>query len=150
MRKTIAAATAALVCLTGSALADDIERVLAEGSVTQVMNTLEDAVNEAGATVFARVDHAGGASSVGMELKPMELLIFGNPKLGTPALQENPLAGLTLPLKVLVYEDTEGVVWLAYQEVEEMFEELGMDDDADHVEKMEDALENLTRKASKG
>lgn len=138
------------VALAGPALADDVERVLAEGSVTQVMNALEAAVTGAGATVFARVDHSGGAASVGMDLKPMELLIFGNPQLGTPALQDNPLAGLWLPLRVLVYEDTEGLVWLAYQEVEEMFEEIGMDDDAAYVEKMEDALEALTRKASKG
>jgi uncharacterized protein (DUF302 family) len=146
--KRMMAAAAALVAMAGP-VAADVEKRKAEGTVAAVMNRLVEAVEDAGAMVFARVDHAGGAQTVGMQLRPMELLIFGNPQLGTPALQDNALSGLVLPLRVLAYEDSDGQVWLAWQEPEDMIEEVGGDDDADYIEKMEDALENLTRKAAK-
>lgn len=130
---------------------DDIIRVKAADDVTATMAALEDAVTGAGATVFAKVDHGAGAEGAGLALGASQLLIFGNPQLGTPAMQANPLAGLYLPLKVLVYEDAGGQVWLAYEEPEEMLDELdGIDDDAAFVEKMTGALAKLTRKAAGG
>lgn len=142
-----AVATAALFSASGAQA--DFDRVPAQGSVEAVTNRLAAAVEGAGARVFARVDHAAGAAEAGMELRPAQLLVFGNPKLGTPAMQDDPRAGLMLPLRVLVYEDEDGQVWLTYEEVEEMFDDLDIDDDADYVERMEDALENLTDKAAK-
>ncbi|SMX33671.1 DUF302 domain-containing protein [Actibacterium lipolyticum] len=129
--------------------ADEIVRVKATGDVTQTMNALEAAVTGAGATVFARVDHAGGAASVDMELPPSELLVFGNPKLGTPAMIDDPLAGLFLPLKVLVYEDADGV-WLAYEAPAEMLDDLNISDDATYLSVMAGALDKLTAKAAGG
>nr|WP_231125846.1 DUF302 domain-containing protein [Roseovarius gahaiensis] len=115
------------------------------------MDALEAAVTGAGATVFARVDHAAGAANVDMELAPSELLIFGNPKLGTTAMQDNPLAGLYLPLKVLVYEDAQGQVWLAYEDPEESLDDLpGINEGAGYIAKMQGALGNLTAKAADG
>ncbi|ATI41202.1 camphor resistance protein CrcB [Pacificitalea manganoxidans] len=142
------AAAIALLGLTAGAASADIERLKAEGSVAETIDRLEQAVEGAGATIFARVDHAGGAASVDMELADAELLIFGNPQLGTPAMQADPLAGLALPLRVLAYADAEGQTWIAYEEPEEMFDDLDIDDDAPFVEKMEDALEKLTKAAS--
>ena len=140
--------TAAIACLIAvPALAQDIETKPADGSVTEVMDRLEEAVNGAGATVFARVDHTAGAESVGMEMPDAELLIFGNPKLGTPAMQENIQAGLMLPLRVLVYDD-EGQTMIAWQEVEDMMDELGIDDDAEFVGQMEGAIGKLTDAAA--
>ncbi len=115
-------------------------------SVPDAMDALEAAVTEAGATVFARVDHTAGARSVDMELPDMELLIFGNPQLGTPAMQDDPLAGLVLPLKVLVYDDA-GQTTIAYEAVEDMFDDLKIDDDAEYIGRMEGALKMLTDKA---
>jgi uncharacterized protein (DUF302 family) len=69
-----------------------------------------------GITVFARIDHAAGAASAGMPLRPTELLIFGNPKAGTPLMQANQTIGIDLPLKVLVWEDASGGVWIAYND----------------------------------
>ncbi|MDF1873178.1 DUF302 domain-containing protein [Vannielia sp.] len=129
---------------------DDIMKVEAIGTVTEVADRLVSAVEGAGATVFARVDHAGGAASVDMELAPMELVIFGNPKLGTPALQDSALAGLALPLRVLVYEDGEGKVWLAYEDPEEMLEDVGVDEDLKALGMMEGALKKLTGAAANG
>ena len=87
---------------------DDLMMVESSSDVATTMDRLEAAVTEAGANVMARVDHAAGAASVDMELAPTQVLIFGNPKIGTQAMQDDPRAGLFLPMKVLVYEDGEG------------------------------------------
>lgn len=131
------------------AWAEDITRVQATSDVAATMDALEAAVNGAGATVFARVDHGAGAEGIGMELRPAQLLIFGNPALGTPAMQADPLAGLYLPLKVLVYEDDAGV-WLAYENVEETFDDLKVPENAEYLGKMNGALQALTAKAAGG
>lgn len=67
-------------------------------------------------TVFARVDHAAGAASVGLKLRPTELVIFGNPQGGTALMQDGQSAGIDLPLKALVWEDADGKAWLAYND----------------------------------
>jgi uncharacterized protein (DUF302 family) len=74
------------------------------------------AIEARGLSLFARVDHAKNAASVGMDLRPTELLIFGNPKGGTPLMQENQVSGLDLPLRVLVWQDADGHVWLTYND----------------------------------
>lgn len=147
MRKFIAAAFLSLIALPGFA-GEDIIRVKAAGDVASTMDALEAAVTGAGATVFARVDHAGGAEKVGLELAPEQLLIFGNPKLGTLAMQDDALAGLYLPLKVLVYQDDDGQTWLAYEDPAEMLNDLAVPEDAAYVKKMTGALAKLTGKAA--
>lgn len=67
-------------------------------------------------TIFARIDHAAGAASVGLALRPMTLLIFGNPAAGTPLMQEVPTTGIDLPLKILVWQDAHGTVNLSYND----------------------------------
>ena len=123
--KRLAMAAALALAGTGAMAGEGgIERVKAAGDVAATMDALEAAVTGAGATVFARVDHAGGAEGVGMDLAPAQLLIFGNPQLGTPAMQDDPLAGLYVPLRVLVYRGGDGQVWLAYEAPGHMFEDL--------------------------
>ena len=146
MRRSLIALTLTLPVLAGPALADTVT-LTTDRSVTEAMNALSAAVSEAGATVFARVDHAEGAQSVDMTLPEAQLLIFGNPQLGTPAMLDDPLAGLVLPLRVLVYDDA-GTTTIAYEEVEDMFDDLQIDDDADYVKAMEGALQKLTAAAA--
>jgi len=67
-------------------------------------------------TVFARVDHAAGAATVGLNLRPTELVIFGNPQGGTGLMQDRQTAGIDLPLKALVWEAADGTAWLAYND----------------------------------
>ena len=67
-------------------------------------------------TVFARVDHAAGAASVGLPLRPTELVIFGNPQGGTPLMQDQQSVGIDLPLKALVWEDSDNKTWLIYND----------------------------------
>ena len=130
--------------LTGMAQAD-IVRVPASQSVAATMDALETAVAGAGATVFARIDHGGGAQSIGASLAPWELLVFGHPRLGTPAMQDAAEAGLALPLRVLVYEDAEGQVWLAYEDPTAMLTAFdGIAADAPYLATMTGALSKLT------
>ncbi|MFZ3581137.1 DUF302 domain-containing protein [Loktanella sp. DJP18] len=135
-------ATLLAVTLATPALADTITKPT-DRTVAEAMTALEAAVTEAGATVFARVDHAAGASEAGMELMPMQLLIFGNPTLGTPALQADPRAGLALLLKVLIYEQ-DGQTIVAYEDTGDLFDDTDVPDDADYVARIAQALDRLT------
>jgi uncharacterized protein (DUF302 family) len=95
---------------------DGLTTVQSNSGAKETMDRLEAEVKAKGLTVFARVDHAAGATAVGMQLRPTELLIFGNARGGTPLMQANQVAGIDLPLKALVYEDGSGKVWLAYDD----------------------------------
>ncbi len=134
-------------CLALPAFAE-IVQVKSAKAVGPTVDALEAAVTGAGAKVVARVDHAAGAASVDLPLGESQLLIFGNPALGTPAMQADPLAGLHLPLKVLVYADAAGQVWLAYENPADMFAALAIPADAEVLTKMAGALDALTKKAA--
>jgi uncharacterized protein (DUF302 family) len=82
----------------------------------ETMSRLEAAVQAKGLTVFARIDHAEGASAVGLSLRPTEVLIFGNAKGGTPLMQAVQTIGIDLPLKALVWEDASGETWLSWND----------------------------------
>lgn len=91
--------------MTGAAMADDWITKTSPHSVEKTVSQLTSAIEGAGAKVFGVVDHAAGAKAVGADLQPATLVIFGNPKIGTPVMQANIRAGLDLPLRVLVFED---------------------------------------------
>lgn len=131
-----------------AAFAEGLVQVPSSHSVAQTMDALEAAVSAAGIGVAARVDHTAGAAKVGLDLRPEQVLIFGNPKIGTPAMQADPLAGLFLPLRVLVYEDAAGKVWLAYQDPAGMLAGTAVPADADYVKTMGGALAKLTAAAA--
>ncbi len=79
-----------------------------------------------GLRVFARIDHAAGAATVGMTLRPTEVLIFGNPRGGTPLMQAGQTIGIDLPMKALVFEDAAGKVWLSYNDPQWLAERHGL------------------------
>ena len=116
-------------------------------SVSETINGLEAAVNGAGATVFARVDHAAGAASIGKEIPDATLLIFGNPALGTLAMEGDIRAGLMLPLRVLAYEDADGNTQMIWTPAEELLNGLDIAPDAEVIGKINGALNMLTDKA---
>lgn len=87
---------------------------LSAHSVDETVERLEGLLRARGVTLFALVDHSGEAAKVGMRLRPTKLLIFGNPKAGTPLMLAAPSVALDLPLKILVWEDAQGKVWLGY------------------------------------
>jgi uncharacterized protein (DUF302 family) len=90
--------------------------IASEHSVTETLDRLESALQEKGMTIFKRVDHAAGAEKVDLHLRPTQLLIFGNPKVGTPLMLCSQTAAIDLPQKALAYEDENGQVWLSYND----------------------------------
>jgi uncharacterized protein (DUF302 family) len=83
-------------------------------SVAETLKRLENALHAKNLTVFARIDHSGEAEKVGLRMRPTQLLIFGSPKAGTPLMVASPTLAIDLPLKALVWEDSNGKVWLSY------------------------------------
>lgn len=84
--------------------------------VKTTLDRLEAAAKAKGLTVFARIDHGAGATSAGLQLRPTQLLIFGNAKGGTPLMQEQQTIGIDLPLKALAWQDSAGKTWLSWSE----------------------------------
>jgi uncharacterized protein (DUF302 family) len=82
----------------------------------ETLSRLEAAIKAKGLTVFARVDHAAGAAAVGLQLRPTEVVIFGNPRGGTPLMQAAQTAGIDLPLKALIWQDEAGATFLSYND----------------------------------
>lgn len=138
---------ALFLMLSGHVYAADLVKKESPHSVDETMAKLAAAVEGAGAKIFVKVDHAAGATSVGMKLRPTQMIMFGNPKLGTPAIQASQSAGLDLPLRVIVFEDDGGKVHLAYHAPAQLAENHGIPADAEVLKKMTGALDKLTNKA---
>ncbi len=95
---------------------DGLVTIASRVSVKETIDLLEADLRGKSIMIFARIDHARGAASVGLPLRPSELLIFGNPKVGTPLMQSNATIGIDLPLKILAWQDAGGKVWLTYND----------------------------------
>ena len=87
-------------------------------SVDQTVKKLKNILQSKGVTLFALVDHSGEAQRAGMKMPPTKLLIFGSPKAGTPLMLAAPSVAIDLPLKILVWEDGQGKVWVSYDSPE--------------------------------
>jgi uncharacterized protein (DUF302 family) len=95
-------------------------------SVDETVEKLKNILQSKGVTLFALVDHSGEAEKVGMKMPPTKLLIFGNPKGGTPLMLAAPSSAIDLPLKVLVSQDAAGKVWISYNSPEYLKERHGL------------------------
>ncbi|MBU1659346.1 DUF302 domain-containing protein [bacterium] len=129
-------------------LANDIIIKQSKYSVSQTIENIKDIVKSKGMGVFAIINHQGNAGMVGMQIQESKLIIFGNPELGTPLMQENILASLDLPLKVLVYRDSENKVKLAYRNATWLQGIHGFKNN-EAVMKIDEGLDKITDKASK-
>lgn len=117
MKRVTTLVLAALISFAIPAFAaDGLISVKSPYPVAETLDRLEAGAEERGLKIFARIDHAAGAASIGETLRPTELLIFGNPKGGTPVMQCAQTAGIELPLKALAWEDEQGQVWLGYND----------------------------------
>jgi uncharacterized protein (DUF302 family) len=95
-------------------------------SVDQTVYRLKNMLKAKGVTLFALIDHSGEAEKAGMKMRPSKLLIFGSPKAGTPLMLAAPHIALDLPLKILVWEDGEGKVWISYNSPEYLKQRFGL------------------------
>ena len=97
-----------------SSTADGIIDKPGNHSVDETAEKLQAILRAKGIALFALVDHSGEAAKAGMKMRPTKLLIFGNPKAGTPLMQASPSVAIDLPLKILIWEDAAGKVWVSY------------------------------------
>src|SRR6185312_6145960 len=100
--------------MEGAMMAEGLLTLPSRNAPKQTLDRLATAVTNRGMSIIARVDHAEAAGKVGMELRPTELLIFGNPRAGTPLMQAAQLMGIDLPLRALVWQDEVQATWLSY------------------------------------
>jgi uncharacterized protein (DUF302 family) len=98
----------------GLAADNGIASVASNHSVPETVDRLESIAKAKGLVVFARIDFSGDATRSGLEMRPTQMLIFGNPKAGTPLMIATPSVAIDLPLKALAWEDASGQVWLSY------------------------------------
>jgi uncharacterized protein (DUF302 family) len=96
--------------------ADGLITIQSQHGPKETMQRLEAAVKAKGFNVFAHIDHSAQAAQVNLSLPPTDLLIFGNPKGGTPLMRSNQTIGIDLPLKALVWQDEKGMTWLSYND----------------------------------
>lgn len=142
-----ATATLALAACSPSApVADGVIVMESEYSVTTTLDRIEAEAESRGAQVFARIDHAAGAETTGVEMEPTGLVIFGNPALGTPLIAQSRTAGLDLPVRMLVWED-DGEVWLAYTDPGAIAARHGINS-GDALDQMTEALDGFAREVT--
>ena len=99
---------------------DGITKRESRYSVPQTLDRLEAVLKERGITVFARIDHAGEATKVGLNLPPTQVLVFGNPRSGTPLMVAHPTIAIDLPMKALAWQDSAGKVWIGFNSADYM------------------------------
>jgi uncharacterized protein (DUF302 family) len=100
--------------------------VASNHSVDETVEKIKGILQAKGVAIFALVDHSGEAEKAGMKMLPTKLLIFGSPKAGTPLMLAAPSIAIDLPLKLLVWEDAEGKVWVSYNSLEYLQERHGV------------------------
>lgn len=145
-----ASVLAATILLSGVAQAGD-QLVIKDsaGSVKETIDALVTALEAKGIKVFARIDHAAGAKSAGLDMPPTEVVIFGNPKLGTPLMQAKPEIAIDLPMKVLAWQDASGKVRIGYTAPETLKARYGIEGRDEVIAAMSKALDGLTSGAAK-
>ncbi|MDK8462539.1 DUF302 domain-containing protein [Marinobacter sp. SS13-12] len=137
-------------------LALPLSVLAAEGMVTVKSNhsadatadKLEAVLEEKGMTVMNRINHTTGADKAGLELRPTEVVIFGNPKVGTPLMQCAQSVAIDLPQKALIWEDSEGVVWLGYNDPEYLKQRHSIEGCDGVIEKVKGALAGFAKAAT--
>jgi uncharacterized protein (DUF302 family) len=109
-----------------SAANNGIDSKPSKHSVEQTVEAVTALLKSKGIAVFVLIDHSGEAEKVGLKMRPTKLVIFGNPKAGTPLMLASPSSAIDLPLKILVWEDGQGKVWVSYNSPEYLRERHGL------------------------
>jgi uncharacterized protein (DUF302 family) len=147
--RTLLCAIAALFFLAPIAFADNgVISVSSSHDVKTTADRLVQSLTTKGMTVFTRIDHAAGAAKVGKTLRPTELVIFGNPKVGTPLMMCDQGSAIDLPQKALIWEDDGGQAWLSYNDPKYLAQRHDLSKCAEVVKKIDKALGNFAAMAT--
>jgi uncharacterized protein (DUF302 family) len=146
--RALTALVIGVAMLTGAAQAQDSLIVKQSAhSVAETMDRLAKAAEDRGLNVFSRVDHAAGAESAGLDLPATQLLVIGNPNVGTALMQADRRTALSLPLRIAAWQEN-GTVWIGYWSPQVFAVQYGISDQMARLEKMADVLDALTDAAA--
>lgn len=148
MIKKTAGLVGAMVVSASVSAADGLVTMQSAHSVNDTVDKLESVLKSKGMNIFGRVNHAAGAEKAGMELRPTQVLIFGNPKVGTPLMKCAQSVAIDLPQKALVWEDEAGEVWLAYNDPAYLAERHKISGCDEVLKKISGALNNFATAAT--
>lgn len=148
MIRTLATALIALAMLTTAASAQALTMRESKFAVKETADRLVAELDKRGIKVAARVDHAAGAKAVGLDMPPTEVVMFGNPKLGTPLMLAQPSVAIDLPMKMLIWQDKDGKVWIGYTPPSALQESHRISGQEGPLNTMAGALEGLAKAAS--
>lgn len=148
MRNTILILILTSLYISSAGATEGMIDIKSAHSVAVTADRLEAVLNSKGMTVFARIDHAAGAQKVGKNLAPTELVIFGNPKVGTPLMQCSHSIAIDLPQKALIWQDKNGQVWFSYNDPQYLALRHNTQGCDEVLKKVATALGNFAKKAS--
>lgn len=131
------------------ASAGDVIKKPSSHSVKETMDKFEALIKSKGMGVFARIDHKKNAADIDLKMNDAEVLIFGNPKGGTVLMQKDIAVSLDLPLRVAIYEDSDGKVWLSYHNPQDLKDSFDVSAGSKVLDKVEGALDKLTTAVTK-
>jgi len=136
-------------CITSTAYAENgLISVKSTFDVNTTTDRLENALKAKGMTVFSRVRHSDAAIKIGVTIRPTQLLIFGNPKVGSPLIACKQSIAIDLPQKALISQDENNVVWLTYNDPKYLATRHNVSECKDNIMKIEKALDNFAQKAT--
>jgi uncharacterized protein (DUF302 family) len=148
MKKSILIALSILWAAVYLYAADGLVNVPSIFSVEKTADRIENILNEKGITIFNRIKHSEGAGKIGIELRDTELIIFGNPKLGSPLMKCQQSVAIDLPQKVLIWEDDNAKVWISYNDPRFLEKRHNITGCEEVILKIEQALAGIAKAAS--
>ena len=148
MKKLILTALSILFIAIPVKAADGVVNVPSTFNVEETADRMENILKEKEMTIFNRIKHSEGAGKVGIELRDTELIIFGNPKVGSPLMKCQQNAAIDLPQKVLIWEDDKAKVWISYNDPRYLVKRHNITGCEEVIEKIEKALAGIAKLAS--
>ncbi len=147
--KTLLSALLVVLILTVSAYATEgMVDVKSSFGVKETADRLENVLIKKGMTIFKRVKHSEAARKAGVRLRDTQLLIFGNPKVGSPLMKCQQSVAIDLPQKALIWKDSEGITWISYNDIRYLAQRHNISDCGEVVSKIEKALAGITQAAA--
>lgn len=148
MKKLILIAMLILCIAITVEAADGVVNVQSAFSVKETVDRMERILQEKGMTIFNRIKHSEGAGKVGIELRDTELIIFGNPKVGSPLMKCQQSVAIDLPQKVLIWKDDKAKVWISYNDPRYLKKRHNVTGCGEVISKIEKALAGIAKSAS--
>ncbi len=148
MKTSILIIVSILLVATPVIAAEGVINVISEFTVVETADRLEHVLNEQGMTLFNRIQHSEAAAKVGIELRDTELIIFGNPKVGSPLMKCQQSVAIDLPQKALIWQDAEKQVWISYNDPKYLVKRHAISGCDQVIDKVTKALAGITKAAA--